>query len=177
MSRIVNFAQQLEQERALATLADKFKRPWKVVYGGPQRSYSVPRIVDRDGAPIMSFGNQRRWWGQAKTGEIADLIVDAVNSRDDVTWKDSAYQTHFKHAREYGLSCDKCEGPRRFSGMGTSNTPAGHDMIYAWFVCENCKQETGITSGFRYQMMGETTCINHTWDGEKFVRVWEEKDE
>ena len=61
-----------------------FNRPWKVVYGGPKRSYNAPRIVDCYGDPVVSFGNQRRHKGQLWATMVANLIVDAVNQLESL---------------------------------------------------------------------------------------------
>ena len=70
-------------------MADMFGRPWKVVYGGPKRSYNAPRIVDRRGNPVVAFGNQRRWRGQLWADQTAHLIVNAVNQLKSLDVPDS----------------------------------------------------------------------------------------
>jgi hypothetical protein len=60
-------------------MSDELGRPWKVVFGGPKRSHGVPRIVDRWGQPVVSFGNQRKHRGHKWAEMVANLIVGAVN--------------------------------------------------------------------------------------------------
>lgn len=57
------------------------KRPLRVVKG----SYGYPRIVDVDGKPICSFGNQARHRGYAWAWGVAREIVSAVNLRYNAT--------------------------------------------------------------------------------------------
>lgn len=146
-------------------MIDRYGCPWRII----DDDILHLCIVDRDGRPVISFGNQIRWRGTLWAQEIANLIVDSVNSRINIIWKDGQHQYHFAHHRNHGIGCT-CGGTARFTNRGESNTPLGHDMIYAIFVCESCKVKTGEISGFRYNSMGEMSIISHVWDGSKFQR-------
>ncbi|HUW94417.1 MAG TPA: hypothetical protein VMW58_01405 [Anaerolineae bacterium] len=173
--RYPSMAAKLEEDKARAHTEDKFKRPWSVTVGGGDYPLSV-RVVDRDGRPVVSFGNQRRHRGAQWTHEIADLIVDAVNSRNDVTYLDPAHQHHFQKSVECGIACE-CGGTLVFGGTGLSNSPMGHDAIYGLFYCDSCKRKIGHVSGFRYNPMGETGGIHHWWNGERFLRIHAEAED
>lgn len=52
------------------------KLPWRVIPGGTAH---CPRIVDRDGDPVVSFGNQMRHRGHLWAWFTARFIVEQVN--------------------------------------------------------------------------------------------------
>ena len=52
--------------------------PWKVIESFGKRTPG-PTIVDCNGKPVMSFGNQSHWRGAAWAWTVARLIVRSVN--------------------------------------------------------------------------------------------------
>jgi len=52
------------------------RKPLRVIKG---RTHGAPRIVDADGEPVCSFGNQARHRGYAWAWVVAREIVRAVN--------------------------------------------------------------------------------------------------
>ena len=57
----------------------RLRTPWRVEDGNFYHLY--PRIVDADGGPICSFGNQGRHRGIAWAIIVSRKIVKAVNAR------------------------------------------------------------------------------------------------
>lgn len=50
--------------------------PWRLEEASSKGS---PRIVDCDGQPICSFGNESRWRGMTWAWEVARAIVEIIN--------------------------------------------------------------------------------------------------
>jgi len=63
------------RERELRAI---LRAPWEVTEKG---AYGGPRIIDRDGNPVCSFGNQYGSHPRGWEWAVARAIVDAVNTK------------------------------------------------------------------------------------------------
>lgn len=76
------------------------RAPWELRWG--DRSAHTPRIVDADGRPVVSFGNQIRHQGMAKVAARANLITAAPELLTACE-ADAALWDHY-------IDCPDCKG-------------------------------------------------------------------